>query len=102
MASPWPLAVRWAGRAEDRKLLPSLALQRAEGVTNCKRERERGYGRFLFPGQTAVMPQSLNSKPPQPLPPTGHPGAVSSHLCCCERTLWGPSCLSPAGLGKCW
>ena len=28
------------GRAEVGKLLPSLVLQQAEGITNCKRERE--------------------------------------------------------------
>ena len=57
MAHPWPRAVRWAGRAEVGKQLPSQVLQQAEGVTNCKeRERPRSLTAPVPQQQTLPLP----------------------------------------------
>lgn len=91
MARPWPRAVRWAGRAEVGKQLPSQVLWQAEGVMNCKRERE---------ATVTHCPRPSAANPPTSPPDTARAMSCTTHLCCYKCTLYSPSCLSQAGLGE--
>ena len=78
MPHPWPRAVWWAGRAEVRKLLPSQVLQQAEGVTNCKTEREAMVTHCPRAGSCDVLvPQQQTL--PVPVPTSHRRGHVLHH-----------------------
>lgn len=87
------------GRAEEWKLLPSLVLQRAGGVTNCKRERGHGHS-VSGAGSSACLSSNVWVVQPSPCALGLCPYTI--YLCCCEHTLQSPRCLSQAGLGKHW
>jgi len=94
----WHLRGSWLcsglGRAKTGKLLPTLMLQQAEGVKNCKREGEAAVTLSL--GQAAVMSWSLSSNlPPGLVPSQATLGAVSLHHS--PLLQW----VRQAGPGKC-
>lgn len=83
------------GRAEVWKLLPSLVLQQAGGVTNCKRERGHGHS-VSGAGSSACLSSNVWVVQPSPCALGLCPYTI--YLCCCEHTR----CLSQAGVGKHW